>query len=663
MKRKAGLIILLVLVMLVSFSGEYQVQSASFLPTDDTQACSVDVESQRQVYRIYYTTIEDISRLMAFDVFEYNNQVEQYVLAALSPDELAQVQNLGFTTLFDAHEDANFQKLKLLATNSLDTIGPPFNCYRTVEELYAYGAALAAYYPTLAEWLDVGDSWEKSVGQPDGYDMMLLRLTNENITEEKPRLLLTASIHAREYAPAELAARFAGYLIENYNTNADVHWLLDYNEIYIMLLANPDGRKEAEAGDLWRKNTNENYCGPTSHDRGADLNRNFNYEWAGWGGSSNYPCDETYHGPSAASEPEVDAIQDVMLSLFPDQREDDLNAPAPEDATGVYIDLHSYGGDVMWSWGFTGSNAPNNTDLQTLGRKFAFFNGYDPHKSYTLYPTDGSTEDYIYGRLGVAGYCIEVGTQFFEPCTNFETTILPQNLPVLIYAAKTARTPYMTPAGPDSINLALDLNAAPIGTLVTLTGQINDTRFNNSNGTEPSQAIAAAEVSIDIPYWEEGYAPISLSPVDGNFNSSVENVTGTIDTSSLSEGQHILYVRGKDAAGNWGAVSALFLTLTKPVNNPPVAEGQELNTWMDEPIAITISGSDADGDSLTFSITVDPQHGSLSGTAPNVIYTPQTGYVGSEVFSFRVWDGEVYSQDADVFINVRQRTFLPLLIK
>lgn len=119
MKRKAGLIILLVLVMLVSFSGEYQVQSASFLPTDDTQACSVDVESQRQVYRIYYTTIEDISRLMAFDVFEYNNQVEQYVLAALSPDELAQVQNLGFTTLFDAHEDANFQKLKLLATNSL----------------------------------------------------------------------------------------------------------------------------------------------------------------------------------------------------------------------------------------------------------------------------------------------------------------------------------------------------------------------------------------------------------------------------------------------------------------------------------------------------------------------------------------------------------------
>jgi len=157
---------------------------------------------------------------MAYDVFEYNNQLEHYVLAALSPAELAEVRSLGFYTLYDAHEDANFQKLALLATTSLDSIAPPYNCYRTVEELYTYGAALASYYPNLADWTDVGNSWEKSVGQPDGYDMMLLRLTNESIPGPKPHLLLTASIHAREYAPAELAARFAGYLIENYNTNA-----------------------------------------------------------------------------------------------------------------------------------------------------------------------------------------------------------------------------------------------------------------------------------------------------------------------------------------------------------------------------------------------------------------------------------------------------------
>ena len=61
------------------------------------------------------------------------------------------------------------------------------------------------------------------------------------------------------------------------------------------------------------------------------------------------PCDETYHGLSAASEPEVDAIQDVMLSLSLTNAKM-TSTLLPDDATGVYIDLHSYGGDVMWSW-------------------------------------------------------------------------------------------------------------------------------------------------------------------------------------------------------------------------------------------------------------------------------------------------------------------------
>ena len=31
-----------------------------------------------------------------------------------------------------------------------------------------------------------------------------------------------------------------------------------------MLHTNPDGRKQAETGLSWRKNTNQNYCGATS---------------------------------------------------------------------------------------------------------------------------------------------------------------------------------------------------------------------------------------------------------------------------------------------------------------------------------------------------------------------------------------------------------------
>jgi hypothetical protein len=394
-----------------------------------------------------------------------------------------------------------------------------------------------------------------------------LRLTNETITGDKPKLFITASIHAREYTPAELAARFAGYLIENYETDADVHWLLDYHEIHIMFTANPDGRKEAEGGAEWRKNTNENYCGATSPNRGADLNRNFEFKWNCCGGSSGSQCAETYRGPSAASEPETQAIQNYMTAIFPDQRGDPLNMPAAKDATGIYIDLHSYSRLVLWSWGFSSTLAPNGIDLRTLGRKFAFFNNYSPSPSWSLYITDGSTEDFAYGRLGVAGYCFELGDQFFESCTAFENNILPGNLPALIYAAKAARTPYMTPAGPDSINLALSQSTVIPGAIVTLTGQINDTRYKSGSG-EAAQPIAQAQYSVDVPYWDPAYAPVELLPADGVFNAVSEDVTVTIDTTGWLPGRHILFERGKDNANNWGAVSAVFLTVEFPLFLP-----------------------------------------------------------------------------------------------
>ncbi len=81
-------------------------------------------------------------------------------------------------------------------------------------------------------------------GQADGYDMMVLRLTNSAITGDKPKLFITASLHAREYARS--ATRFAEHLVNGYGIDADATWILDHHEIHLMLQANPDGRKEAE---------------------------------------------------------------------------------------------------------------------------------------------------------------------------------------------------------------------------------------------------------------------------------------------------------------------------------------------------------------------------------------------------------------------------------
>jgi hypothetical protein len=88
---------------------------------------------------------------------------------------------------------------------------------------------------------------------------------------------------------------------------------------------------------------------------------------------------------------------------------------------------------------------------------------------------------------------------------------------------------------------------------------VDDTRYNNSNGVEPVQAIAAAEVYKDTPPWSPGATPVALAAVDGSFDETVEAVTGTISTVGWQPGKHTLFVRGRDAANNWGPVSAVFI--------------------------------------------------------------------------------------------------------
>ena len=518
------------------------------------------------------------------------NRDEGYVVVDVTAEEYLWLQWQGFRLEVDEARTKLMNQPRVRLLGQTEGI-PGYPCYRTVEETYASAEQIMADYPNLASWIDIGDSWEKI--QPDGlawYDLMVLKLTNANIPGPKPKFFAMSAIHAREYATAELNTRFAEYLVENYGKDPDITWILDYSEVHLLLQSNPDGRNIAETGDLWRKNTdNDDGCSISSL-WGTDLNRNFDFQWACCGGSSLYPCDDTYHGPSAGSEPETQAVQNYVTAEFPDQRPDDLVTPAQITATGVFLDIHSYSQLVLWPWGFAGTPAPNSTGLQTLGRKFAYFNNYWPEQAIGLYPTDGTTDDFAYGRLGLAGYVFEIGTDFFQDCSSFESTIYPDNLQALIYAAKISRTPYMTPAGPDSLSvLAAPVAVAP-GDPVELTAQVNDTRYNNSNGTEPTQNIASAEYSIDVPPWSEDPAPVeyAMSAADGSFDKQIEDVTAVVDTSGLSTGRHMIYVRGQDKDGNWGAVSAAFLYVVDP-DIAPRLEGYVRDYATNTPLAGTVT--------------------------------------------------------------------------
>jgi hypothetical protein len=77
-----------------------------------------------------------------------------------------------------------------------------------------------------------------------------------------------------------------------------------------------------------------------------------------------------------------------------------------------------------------------------------------------------------------------------------------------------------------------------------------------------------------------------------------------------------------------------------PVNDAPTANGQSKNTGGNTPVAITLTGSDQETapGNLTFNVTSGPSHGTLSGTAPNLTYTPALNYCGSDSFKFTVTD-------------------------
>ncbi len=518
--------------------------------------------------RVYFTSKAQLNELAArLDIWEVNRE-EGYFVARLSPRSLHHLRAMGLRVEV---EPAMTQRLYLaLQMSPGQTSGiPGYACYRTVEETYSDLAALAAAHPDLATWTDVGDSWEKATpGGKNGYDLYALALTNRNIPGPKPKLFVIAAIHAREYTTAELATRFAEKLVDEYGVDPDVTWLLDNYEFHLMPQANPDGRKRAEAGGLWRKNTdNDDGCTVDHVDWGAyygtDLNRNSSFKW-NWGGASNDPCSQVYHGPSAASEPEVQAIQTYAQSIFPDQRGPNNNDPAPADAEGVFITLHSYSELVLFPWGWTDvQDAPNRTALQTLGRKFGYFNQYEVC-SNCLYNASGTTDDFVYGDLGVASYTFELGTTFFQDCDFFANDIIPKNMPALLYAFKAARRPYQNPSGPDALNVAVSADAVAAGTAVTLTATLDDSRFySGGHGDEPVQNIQAARYALDTPSWKGGVT-YAMSAVDGAFDATSEDVSASVDTSDLGEGRHIIFVEGRDAAGAWGPPTAVFLTIDAP---------------------------------------------------------------------------------------------------
>lgn len=98
-----------------------------------------------------------------------------------------------------------------------------------------------------------------------------------------------------------------------------------------------------------------------------------------------------------------------------------------------------------------------------------------------------------------------------------------------------------------------------------------------------------------------------------------------------------------------------------PANRAPTVS--DLAAAVDPGIVLngTLSGTDPDGDALTFTIGTMPASGGvvLSGTGGrDYEYTPNPGFVGADSFTFTASDGSLNSSEATVTINVNSKPVL-----
>lgn len=112
-------------------------------------------------------------------------------------------------------------------------------------------------------------------------------------------------------------------------------------------------------------------------------------------------------------------------------------------------------------------------------------------------------------------------------------------------------------------------------------------------------------------------------------------------------------IEGWEADYGWGLVNAYAaLQWQGAPNAAPVADPQSLSMYQDTSLPITLTASDPDGDTLDYAIVTNPSHGTLAGTAPNLVYTPQAGYTGEDQFTFIAKDGTLDSNLAAVDISI-----------
>lgn len=338
--------------------------------------------------------------------------------------------------------------------------------FYTLAEVYAQLDSMHSLYPDL---ITEKDSIGNTIENRPIYSIKIS--DNPNTDEAEPEVLYTSLIHAREPEGMMTVLYFMYYLLENYNTDPAVKYLVDNRELFFIPVINPDGyyfnqQEFPDGGGWWRKNRRLN----EDSTYGVDLNRNFGpYElWnADNDGSSTEPPAESYRGKDPFSEPETQAIRDFLSKR----------------KIRTCLNYHTFSNLLIYPYGALSRETPDSLIFREYAQDMTVDNNYTYGLDRELlYSTRGGSDDFMYSdtteRSKILSMTPEVGDLFdaesldtefgngFWPLQRNIVPIARENLYSNLYIAWAAgsyfklnsyftETPYINPG--DSVSVYLDL--------------------------------------------------------------------------------------------------------------------------------------------------------------------------------------------------------------
>ncbi len=275
--------------------------------------------------------------------------------------------------------------------------------YHTYNEMILVLEQMREKYPNLITRTNVVEgikTWEDN-------DIIWLRLSdNPDVDEDEPEVLYTALHHAREPNGLSQMIFYIWYLLENYETDPRVKYLVDNTEMYFMPCLNPDGYKfneltDPDGGGFWRKNRRPD----ADPERvGVDLNRNYGFFW-GFDNSGSSPnmTSNTYRGPQAFSEPETQAVREFCIA----------------HNFQIALNYHTHGNLLIHPWGYNDEPTDEDALFKAMGNAMAKENNFrlGTGTETVGYVVNGDSDDYMYGEEAeknkIYTFTPEVGSSFW----------------------------------------------------------------------------------------------------------------------------------------------------------------------------------------------------------------------------------------------------------